>query len=172
MMMVARYNSDLGPAEITTDAIMLDVQDSLFEYDFPRSAAELGAELSLGVTVDVLRDLPGPAEVELAGLPNGVTSSQPIQPITAESTSVTFPISVAADAKVGKHKTLVCLSRVKVGEETIVQTAGTGELRIDKPLPAKDDAAKAKPKPEAKKKPEKAAAKPLSRLEQLRQMKD
>ncbi len=105
-------------------------------------------------------------------MPNGVTSPAPIQKINKGDTTVTFPIVVAADAKVGQHKTLVVISRVKVGEESIDQTTGTGEIRIDAPLPPTADAPKVEAKPEAKTSEQPAAPKPLSRLEQLRQMKN
>ncbi|TWU23036.1 hypothetical protein Pla52o_25700 [Novipirellula galeiformis] len=172
VIMVASYPTDNGTAEIATPPIMLVVEPQLFKYTFQRAAAETGTEATVAVELEVLRDLPGEAEVELVGIPNGVTSSAPIQKITKESTSVIFPITIAADAKVGNHKTMVCQSRVKVGDEVIFQTNGTGEIRIDKPLPPKkDEPAKVaeKPKP-AEAKP--AAPKPLSRLEQLRQMKN
>ncbi|TWU47551.1 hypothetical protein Poly51_53510 [Rubripirellula tenax] len=169
MILVASYPTDQGNAEITTAAIMLDVQDSMFKYEFPKTAAEQGTEAAVAVSVEVLRDLPGDAEVQLVGLPNGVTSPAGVQPVAKDATTVTFPIVVAADAKVGKHNTLVCISSVKVGDETIVQTTGTGELRIDAPLPPKKDAPKVEPKAKEKKP---AAPKPLSRLEQLRQMKE
>ncbi|WP_246146686.1 PPC domain-containing protein [Rubripirellula lacrimiformis] len=172
LILVASYPGSNGTAEVTTPAIMLDVQESLFKYEFPRTAAETGTEASVSIAMEVLREHPGEAEVELVGLPNGVTSTQGVQKIAADTTTVTFPITVAADAKVGKHKTLVCISRVKVGEETIIQTTGTGELRIDKPLPPKVDAPKAEPKPAEKKPAAPAAPKPLSRLEQLRQLKN
>ncbi len=171
IILIASYATDNGTAEIATSPIMLEIQEHLFKYNFQKSAAELGTNGSIAIQLEVLRDLPGEAEVELVGIPNGVTSSAAIQKITKDSTSVVFPIVVAADAKAGNHKTLVCQSRVKVGDEVIYQTQGTGEIRIDKPLPPKkDEPAKPAeaPKP-VEQKP--AAPKPLSRLEQLRQMK-
>ncbi|TWU31784.1 PPC domain-containing protein [Novipirellula artificiosorum] len=171
LVMIAGYPSNNGSAEIASTPIMLEIQDALFKYNFPKSTAETGSEAVVAVEVEVLRDLPGEAEVQLVGIPNGVTSPAAIQKLTKESTTVTFPILVAADAKTGNHKTLNCQSRVKVGDEVIVQTNGTGEIRIDKPLPPKVDD---KPKPVAPPKPAEAkpaAPKPLSRLEQLRQMK-
>ncbi|MEM9589612.1 MAG: serine protease, partial [Planctomycetota bacterium] len=104
----------------------------------------------------------------LAGLPKGVTSPAATQKVTGESTSVTFPITVAKDARVGLHKTLVCIVRVKRDGEVITQTTGSGQIRVDKPLPPKKDAPAKKSEPA---KPKPATKKPLSRLEQLRQMK-
>jgi hypothetical protein len=169
VILVASYPDANGTIEVATNAIMLDVQDSMFKYEFPKVAAEQGTEAVVSIGTEILRDLPGDAEVELVGLPNGVTSPAAKQPVNKDSESVVFPITVAKDAKVGNHKTLVCIARVKVGEETIVQTTGTGEIRIDQPLPPKTDAPKAAEAPKPAEKP--AAPKPLSRLEQLRQAK-
>lgn len=172
LIMVASYGTDNGAAEIASNPIMLDVQDSLFEFSFPRSAAELGSETAVQVGMEINREYQGEATVELVGLPRGVSSPQAVQEITPDATSVSFPIEVAEDAKVGKNKTLVCRARVEVDGEEIVQTVGTGELRIDKPLEPKKDQPEKDKKPEPKKKEKKPAEeKPLSRLEQLRQMK-
>ncbi len=172
IVLLASYNSGNGTSEIATPAIMLDIQAQLFKYTFPLSAGELGSEATVTLPMEVLREYTGESTVELVGLPKGVTSNAAVQKITPESTAVSFPIQIAADAKDGSHKTIACISRVVVDGETIVQTVGTGELRVDKPLPPKVDAPPAKPaetKPAEPAKP--AAPKPLSRLEQLRQMK-
>ncbi|MEM0925504.1 MAG: serine protease, partial [Planctomycetota bacterium] len=96
-------------------------------------------------------------------------SPQPIQKIAPGMKAVIFPLVIDAKAKVGNHKTLNLQARVKVDGEVIVQTNGTGQLRIDKPLPPKADAPPKKP---AVEKPKQAPKdKPLSRLEQLRQKK-
>ncbi len=172
MILIASYDSGNGGTEIATAPIMLNIQDRLFKYEFPKAAGELGTETSITLPIEVLREYSGDAEVELVGFPKGVTSSGAIQKISADSKAVTFPITIAADAKEGLHKTLVCVSRVNVDGETIVQTTGGGEIRIDKPLPPKVDAPATNPE---EKKPEQPAQpappKPLSRLEQLRQMK-
>jgi len=168
MIMMARYDSGKGTAEIATPPIMLDVQDVLLKYSFPKAAAQQGQEASIAIGVEVTRELPGETEIELAGLPNGVTSPAPKQKVTQETTSVTFPLTIAPDAKVGNHKTLVCIARITVGDETIVQTTGRGELRVDPPPPAPKEPPPEQAKP-TEQKP--AAAKPLSRLEQLRQAK-
>lgn len=168
MLMVATYDSGNGQAQIVTAPIDLVVEDVAFKFEFPRIAAETGTKSAMQVNVEVMRPFEGTAEVELVGLPPGVTSPEPKQPLTPESTSVTFPIELAADAKVGNHKTLYCVARITSSAGEIVQTQGTGELRVDEPLPAKPAAEPAEaPKPAEPK----AEPKPLSRLEQLRQMK-
>lgn len=164
----AYYNTPNGQAVTATAPIQLTVENSMFKYEFPKAAGELGATTSITIPVEILREYKGEAEVQLVGIPAGVTSPQPVQKITPETTTVTFPIEIDAKAKVGNHKTLVCQSRIKLDGEVIVQTNGTGQLRIDKPLPPKKDAPKA---PAVKPKPAQPKDKPLSRLEQLRQKK-
>lgn len=171
LIMVASFGTSNGTAQIATNEIMLDVQDSLFKYDFPRAAAEQGTESEIAIAMQVLGEYEGEAEVQLVGLPNGVSSPEPIQPITPESEAVRFPIVVDAKAKPGKHKTLNVQSRVKVGDEVIVQTTGTGELRVDEPLPEETEPAEEKKAEKKVEKKKPAAPKPLSRLEQLRQQK-
>ena len=174
MVLVAKYGTAQGQAKIVTPPIQLEVQDVAFKFSFPRVAGELGTDLNMAVGVEVMRPFTGTCEVALVGLPAGVTLATPTQPITPESTSITFPFKIAADAKVGTHKTLHCQATIKSEAGDIIQTQGIGEIRIDQPLPPKVDApapaaapvAAPAPAPEAK--PE---AKPLSRLEQLRQMK-
>lgn len=166
LVFVLRYGGATGAIEVASNPIELNVETQYFKFEFPKSAGELGTESTVTVKTEVLRDLPAEAEVELVGLPKGVTSPEPIQPLTQDTKSLTFPISIAADAKPGSHKTLVCIGRVKVSEEPIVQTVGTGELRVDKPLPPKKDTPKAATP--AKPKPAPPKDKPLSRLEKLR----
>lgn len=173
IVMQISYATKRGTATFATAPIMLDIEEPVFNYAFPRAAAETGQQLGLTIGMEKLRDIAGEIEVELVGMPNGVSSSAPIQKITLADTQVTFPLTIDAKAKTGKHKTMNVQTRIKRDGETFIQTDGTGEIRIDKPLPTKDpkaEAEKAKPKAKAPAKP--AQPKPLSRLEQLRQQKE
>ena len=172
MFLIASTATDNGEVRVTTQPIPLEIQDVQFGFQFTKGAAEQGTESEVVVGLEVSRPFEGEAEVELVGLPPGVSSTQAVQKITAETTKLTFPITVAADARPGTHKTLNCRATIRSDKGVIVQTQGTGELRVDKPLPV----AVEKPKPEAEAKPKEAqpkppAEKPLSRLEQLRQAK-
>ena len=180
IILIATYKDKNGNVEVSSEAIMLDVQGKYFDFAFPRVAAELGSRATVSVGLTVKRELPGSVEVELRGLPAGVTSPSPKQTITAETKTINFPIVVSKDAKPGKHKTLVCIARATVGDEVVVQTEGTGELRIDKPLPPKKKTSSGNgqsKKPEAindssKKNTKSEPKKPLTRLQQLRQAGD
>jgi hypothetical protein len=167
-IIIASYESGNGTAEIASAPIMLDIQDRLFKYEFPLAAGELGGKATVNLPLEVLREYQGDATVELVGFPKGVTSSSATQPISPESKTVSFPIEIGADAKEGVHKTIACITRVAVDGETIVQTVGTGAIRVDKPTTAKVNAS-AESKMAESAKP--AELRPLSRLEQLRQQK-
>ncbi|MCM2370897.1 PPC domain-containing protein [Aporhodopirellula aestuarii] len=171
LVMQVSYGTKLGTQTVASAPIMLDVENAVFNYKFPRAAAETGGETQLMVTMEKIRDIEGEMEVQLVGLPNGVTCEAPVQKVTLESTSVTFPLKIAADAKTGVHKTLNVQTRISRDGETMVQTDGTGEIRVDKPVVKKDPAAAPEKKPKPKPKTD-APPKPLSRLEQLRQEKE
>ncbi|MEX0979226.1 MAG: hypothetical protein WDZ48_10255, partial [Pirellulales bacterium] len=68
---------------------------------------------------------------------------------------------------VGKHATVICRAVITAAGEPIVHTLGTGELRIDEPLPPKPEAAAA-PAPAAA--PAAAAPMPEKRLSQLEKL--
>ena len=165
------------PPTVSTGHILLDIEEPVFNFSFPRTSVETGQQLDLTVGVERLRDIQGDLEVELVGLPNGVSSPAAVQNIVLTDTQVTFPLVIDPKAKTGKHKTLVIQTRIKRDGETMTQTDGRGELRIDKPIAKKPIAKKpnvdkkkeAKPKPKSE---SKKAPKPLSRLEQLRRQKE
>ncbi len=175
MFLIATTDIGNGPGRITSQPISLDIQDVFFKFEFPKSAAEQGTENVVAIGVEITREFEGEAEVELVGLPPGVSSSAPIQKITADTTQVNFPITLAADARPGTHKTLNVRARITSDKGVITQTQGTGELRVDVPLPPKKEEPKekpAEPKPEPAAKPEPPKERPLSRLEQLRKARE
>ncbi|MEM9366521.1 MAG: PPC domain-containing protein [Planctomycetota bacterium] len=170
IVLLVNYPTARGTQTVATNPIMLTVEEPVFNVTFPRSACETGSEMDLTLGLEKIRDLEGDIEMQIVGLPAGVSSPAPVQKVDLSATSVVFPLVADAKARVGRHKTLNLQTRIKRDGEVMVQTNGVGELRVDKPLPPKKDA----PKPEAKKpEPKKPAApKPLSRLEQLRQLKE
>jgi hypothetical protein len=94
-------------------------------------------------------------------------------PMNKDTKELLFQVEVAADATVGKHQNLFCKVNIPQNGQSIMhQVAYGGVLRIDAPAvvstpkPA-TPAAEVKPSPAPA--PAAPAAKPLSRLEQLRQ---
>ncbi|MDB4532713.1 PPC domain-containing protein [bacterium] len=164
----------VGGNEIATTPANLSIEDRLFAFEFPKTSTELNADADVVVDVEVLRDFSGTCELELVGLPAGVVCDNNKVAITKDTEQVSFAVKVGEKARVGQHKTLVVRATVTDSKGLIKQTQGTGTIQVDKPIPA--PAAKPKPtpaKPVAKpaaKPPAPVKKKPLSRLEQLRLM--
>ncbi|MCC6508749.1 MAG: serine protease, partial [Pirellulaceae bacterium] len=166
---LARYRSGKGgDMSIASEFINLEITDSFFDFKFNKSVAEIGKPTTVGVGLTIKRPPEGDALIELVGLPAGVKLPEGAIKITPEMTALNFPIEVAADAKPGQFKTLVCKAIITRPDGSIVQNQGTGEMQLDPPppVPAAVAAAPVAPKPTAP-----PAAKPLTRLEQLRQAK-
>ena len=164
----------VGGNEIATTPANLSIEDRLFAFEFPKTSTELNADADVVVDIEVLRDFSGTCELELVGLPAGVVCDNNKVAITKDTEQVSFAVKVGEKARVGQHKTLVVRATVTDSKGLIKQTQGTGTIQVDKPIPA--PAAKPKPtpaKPVAKpaaKPPAPVKKKPLSRLEQLRLM--
>jgi hypothetical protein len=120
------------------------------------------------IKVEKKKDFDGVAKIELLGLPNEATTEP--REITKDSAELVFPIKTTANSPAGRHKTVICRAVITANGEPIQHTLGTGELRIDTPLPPK--ANEPAPMPVAAAAPAPAAPpaeKRLSRLEKLRQ---
>ncbi len=164
----------VGGIEIATTPATLTIEDRLFAFEFPKTSAELNADADVLVDVEVLRDFAGTCELELVGLPAGVVCEKSKVEVKKDTEQVSFAVKVGEKARVGQHKTLVVRATVSQEKGIIKQTQGTGTLQVDKPIPApvtkpKPTPAKPTAKPPAKP-PAPVKKKPLSRLEQLRLM--
>jgi hypothetical protein len=156
-----------GPLVVSSQLADLEVAEPRLRFQFQPAVVEQGQKSSVVVKVEKTRKLEAPATIELLGLPNEVTT-EPRQ-IDDAATEVVFPLSTTSKSPPGLHKTLVCRAVVKSQGEPITHVVGGGELRIQPPLPPKAAvAAKPETKPAPQAQPKPVAAKPLSRLEQLR----
>ncbi|MCC6491996.1 MAG: PPC domain-containing protein [Pirellulales bacterium] len=122
-----------GPVRTSTEFATLKLVPPYLAMTFPPVATEQGKPIDYPIAIQQTTPFEGPATVELVGLPPGVTTSP--QEITKDSTEVKFPLAVAADARVGHHRQLYCQVTITQNGEPVVHTIGTGELRIDEPLP-------------------------------------
>ncbi|MCL4191629.1 MAG: hypothetical protein KJZ87_07770 [Thermoguttaceae bacterium] len=151
-----------GPITVSTQLANLEVAEPFFKFTFPSIAVEKGQETALAIAIEKVKDFEGAAKVELLGTPNEVTSTP--QEFTKDTTQITFPVKTTANSPAGQHKSLICRAVVTANGEPITHMIGTGELRIQEPLP--QPAAQTAPPPAAA--PPPPQEKPLSRLEQLR----
>lgn len=166
-----RRRGGSGAIECSTQLVDLNVAESYFKLAFQKSAVEVGQETDVVVKVNKVSDFPGNAKVELVGLPAG-TSAEPIE-VTSAAEEFVFKVkSDPAASKPGKYNSLVCRTTMTVNEMTIVQNQGTGELRVDAPLPPKANTPAPKPAQQQPVAQKPAEPKKLSRLEMLRQQKE
>ncbi|MBM4092767.1 MAG: peptidase [Planctomycetes bacterium] len=161
-----------GNVEVATQMAELAVSDSFLNLTIDKAAAEVGKATEVVIHVENKVPFEGEAEVRLMGLPANTSATPEVLTITKDSTQVVFPVTVTDQAKPGTYKSLVSTVVIVQNGEQVPHTLGSGELRVDEPLPPKVAAAP----PEEKPAPQPPAAespppKRLSRLEQLRQEK-
>ncbi len=170
----ATYNENAGdyqgPVHVSSNVIGIEVAPPLFTGKLALAATEQGVNTSILCDIQSRQNFSGKATLHLYGLPEGITA-QPVE-ISHDTKQIAIPVSVPVDARLGKHGNLFCQAVIKSGEQEITQTlAQGGTLRVNPPSikkaePAKEVAAEITPK-ETNTTP----AKPLSRLEELRQKK-
>jgi hypothetical protein len=145
----------------------LEVAEPFVAITLDLAATEQGKPTVMAGKIEILQPFDASASVELIGLPHG--ASCPPQTFTKDQTELNFPISLSPDAAIGKHNGVFC--RVKVpqhGAEILHQTAMGSTLRID--APSQNTAASPSPTAKPATPNPAPATKPLSRLEQLRQL--
>ncbi len=156
-----------GPIQVSSQLATLEVSEPFLAFNFQAAATEQGQATEIAIKVEKRKDFDGPARLEMLGLPNEVTTEP--REITKDSTEVIFPVKTTANSPAGKHKTVICRATIVANGEPIVHTLGTGELRIDTPLPPKPaQAAAGAPMPAAAAAAAPPAEKRLSQLEKLR----
>jgi hypothetical protein len=162
---LAEASTPQGPVLVASALTPLKVTEPYLAMTLDLAATEQGVATSLLGKIEHRQAFEGSATAELVGLPHGAAC--PPQSFTKDQAEITFPVAIAADAKVGKHNGVFCRITVPENGTTILhQTAMNSTLRIDAPTPAA--VAKANDPPAAPPaKPD--GGKPLSRLEQLRQ---
>jgi hypothetical protein len=151
-----------GQAWASSQLAELEVADRYVGFDMKRAACDKGQSTQIQCTLSHNTPFDGIAKAELLGLPPGVTAEQ-VQ-FTKDAKEVAFQVKTTKATPVGSHKTLFAQVTITQKGEPIVGTVGTTELQVNEP-----PAAAPAPKMQAAKSTTPApAAKPLSRLEQLR----
>ncbi len=169
---LASAETGRGRVEIASEYIQLEVTDSIFQFQFNKAATEQGKPVDVLVGITAKREFEGTAEIELLGLPPGTTLVQPKVTFASGMERLAYSLTVPPETRQGNFKTLVCQAIIRSDKGIITQTNGTGEVQIDVPLPAPAAPVAAAPPPPM---PTEAAApveKPLTRLEQLRKIRE
>jgi hypothetical protein len=162
-------NGPTGPLMVSSQLAKLAIAAPFLGFTYQAVSVEQGKEVDMAIKVQKAVDFPGEAVVTLVGLPNKVTTEP--KKITKDTTDLMFHLKTDKVSPAGNHANLFCQVIVTQNGEPILHNIGTGQLRIDVPIPPKANA----PAPAAAPKavaaapaPAAAPAKPLSRLEKLR----
>jgi hypothetical protein len=160
-----------GPVEAATQMAQLEIADTFMTFTFEKATGEQGQKTELLINVENKAEFAGEAIVELLGLPANTSTDAEPKKITSGTEQIVFPVTISKEAKPGPYKSLVCRATVMINGEPVAYTQGTGELRVDEPLPPKvaapAPAATPAPAP-SQPQPQAEAPRRLSRLEQLR----
>jgi hypothetical protein len=154
-----------GPAWVSSQLATLEVAPPFVAFALERAASEQGKNTEMHCKVQVGTPFAGAAKVQLIGLPNKVTTVG--KEITKDTKDFSFPLTIDKASPPGQHRNLFCQVVVVQNGEPILHNVGSGELRIDVPLPPKANAPPPPPMPVAQK-PAAPMEKRLSRLEKLR----
>jgi hypothetical protein len=133
-----------GRVLVSTPLGKLDIRPPYVALTYPKGTVELGQAVNYPVGLTVNTPFEGSTTVTLQGLPAGVTA-EPLE-MTATTKELKFHIQTTEKAPPGMHKTLLCQFTILQDGEPIAHTLGTGQLRIDKPLPPKEEGGRGKAK--------------------------
>jgi hypothetical protein len=134
----SQRGGQFGPDEAlrcSTQLADLKIEEQYHKLSFVKAAVEQGKETTVTVKVQKLRDFEGEATAELAGLPAN-TTSQPVK-FNKDTAELTFKVNAAKEAKPNRYTSVVCVTKIPVGDDVITHTISGGELRVDAPLPNK-----------------------------------
>lgn len=163
-------NTPQGPVLVSSSLTTLRIAEPYLAMTLDMAATEQGKPVSMIAKLDFPGTFQGQATAELLGLPHGAKTA-PLA-FSHGQAEIAFPLEIAPDAAVGKHTALFCRVTIPENGAAILHQVGQGgTLRIDKPAAnTPPPPPTATPAPVAQAAPNTPPpAKPLSRLEQLRQ---
>ncbi len=162
-----------GPVYASSALTPVTIAAPYLAMKMEMGSSEQGKPGELFCTLTVAKPWTGPAKVTLYGLPAKTSTVE--KEISATDKEVRFPVTTAADSPTGKHQNLFCQAIIMENGIPVPHTIGQGGVyRVDPPPPAPPPAVAKVETPAPAAAPAPAAppaAKPLSRLEQLRQQK-
>ncbi|MCA9234907.1 MAG: PPC domain-containing protein [Planctomycetales bacterium] len=138
MVVVGEADVD-GRIVVSTQLAKMRVAPGHMGLTFGTVATGQGVDAEYVIPLEQRTPFDGVAKLELLGLPPGVTA--PVVEIDKTAEQVVFPLTVAADARVGRHRSVMCRVTLTEAGEPVVQTVGSGELRIDPQKPPGEQAA-------------------------------
>lgn len=146
-----------GTAWIASPMATLEISEPYAEAKLARSSCEQGSPALVTCALTQVKPFEGEAKARLLGLPPETSAKE--LTFTKDSTELVFEIVTTEKSPPGNHKTVFVETVTMVNGEPVRMSGGRAELQIAKPVATAAQAAA----------PAQPAAKPLSRLEKLRQ---
>jgi hypothetical protein len=115
--------------EVSSNLITLRVEDVRFDVTIQKARIKRGAETAMAVDISHRTDVAFPVQVQLVGLPPGVSASS-VQ-LESGQARVLFPLVAEAGARPGSYRSILCRFRSEGVSGPIVETLGAGQLRVD-----------------------------------------
>lgn len=124
-----------GPSWVSTQLAEIEVAEPRVKMQMAMTSVIQGESAEMTCTLEQLIPFEGEATAELLGVPPNVKTNSPLK-FDAKTESLTFKFETDEKSPPGKHGPFI---RVKIPQsgETMVATAGRGQLRINKPRPPK-----------------------------------
>ncbi len=133
VVLSASYASGRVRRAVSSEVFELDVQQPWITAKLPRAKMEQGQGTTFAVELERSRAFEGEVTLELGRVPKGVTYEVPA--ITAETAELPVALRAAVDARPGRHRSIYARLVITTQQGVIVHSAGSGEIRVDRPLP-------------------------------------
>jgi hypothetical protein len=122
---------------VSSAIVPLEVSAPWVEATIGRVRVEQGGSAELEIALARKRDFEGQYTVEIARLPRGVTAEFPT--VGPEATAAVVPLKVDPNASPGRHRSQYLRLRVPTPAGEVLHYVRGGEIRIDRPLPARQE---------------------------------
>jgi hypothetical protein len=133
IVLVASTVLDGVTCTVSTQVIMLEVSEPWITAKLPRTRLEQGQSGTYVIELEHKRSFEGKVTAELGRIPKGISCKIP--EIESATTELPILLTAADNAGPGRHRYIYIRLQIETKDGVITHTAGSGEIRIDKPLP-------------------------------------
>ncbi|GHC40214.1 PPC domain-containing protein [Roseibacillus persicicus] len=133
-------NPGNGNVRVSSPFVTLEVAEPYLNGSIDLATSEVGKDVALLCELETLRPFEGEAELTLHSLPHKVTAA-PIK-IKASDKSIKIPLTIPADVKPGKSKSIFAQVLIKQGNHVIPHQIAQGTTLVITPKPAEVTAKK------------------------------
>ncbi|MBM3846992.1 MAG: hypothetical protein FJ405_11995 [Verrucomicrobia bacterium] len=135
LVVLGSANQEGGSAQGSSGFASVRVAEPFVTGKITTAITHPGQAVALKCSLDHKQSFEGTAKVRLTGLPEKASARE--MEITSSDKEILFEITLDPKISTGSHKNLACVLEIRKGDDTILQTVGSGGiLRI---VPPKKD---------------------------------